>query len=119
VDLVTVPRGLRQLDVLLGRGDGGFALAPPHPLSNASRAPVLVDLNRDGWLDVLVSSPARSVQVLLGEPSGGFSNPVHLTNGGLVLTLGEMDSNGDGAPDVFFADGEVLSVRVGLPPDKC
>ncbi len=120
LDLATAPRGQSQLDVLHGKGDGTFTLAH-RPLGGLSRAPILVDLNRDGRLDVMASYPARNVQLLLGAPSGGFAAPVPVSPGALVLEMGELDANGDGAPDVVLGDFVDKSVTVLLarPPEAC
>ncbi len=120
LDLVAAPRGRRQLDILRGTGAGAFTLTH-WGLSEQSRAPALVDLNRDGRLDVLVTSPTQNVQLLLGAPSGGFASGLSLAPGGIIPHVGELDANGDGTPDVFVNDSfeKTLTVLLGRPPNAC
>lgn len=47
--------------------------AIPHPFSSPGQA--WADIDRDGWLDVVLTNQLRPNRVFLGTPSGEFSSP--------------------------------------------
>jgi hypothetical protein len=61
------------------------------------------DFNRDGRLDLAVSSRDGSITVFAGEGDGSFSRGVILGSGGAALAVD--DFNGDGLADVAAVDG--------------
>jgi hypothetical protein len=75
-----------------------------------------VDLNRDGFLDLAVSSPnGHGFDVFLNTPTnpGTFAAPVFIDTGSYVPSLAFADFNGDGAADVALTASSSAS---GLPP---
>jgi hypothetical protein len=100
-DLVTtsfLPDGTRNVEVLLGNGDGTFQ----NPVSTAPgfgvRYVAAGDFNGDGKADLVVADGLNTVMVLPGNGNGTFGKP-------LVL---KFPSLGGAAPVVvdFFGDGK-------------
>jgi hypothetical protein len=94
--------------------ESNIELDPPEPID---AAPQLVDVNRDGYLDVLVggagrayvsygdgASLARAIPYLLPQ-SSAEGNPEPLP-----MPLAAADVTGDGAVDFVFETGMLLSV---------
>jgi hypothetical protein len=93
--------------VLMGNGDGTFeAVDPLTPTADRSYSGVLLDLDRDGDLDVVVSNDLPDPKVVhLNDGTGRFT---------LGSTFGEpewstryvstADLDGDGLPDVVLAN---------------
>jgi hypothetical protein len=114
--------GAADVAVLLGNGDGTFQTAVKYPAVNGADAVVMGDFNGDGNLDLAVSSNAvgpsgagsGSVTVLLGRGDGTFRNSMVYGAGINPLSLAVGDVNGDGQPDLLFADNQANSVVVLL-----
>ena len=103
LDVVTANRGTTHAaSVLLGNGDGTFALAKTFAVRRSVAGVggvAAADINSDGKLDfVLLSS--GSVWVFLGRGDGTFADPVETPN--LYLTSIQIgDFNRDGKLDIF------------------
>jgi hypothetical protein len=92
--------------VFLGNGDGTFESAKTTPTdANSFTNFALADVNLDGVTDILVGDNF-TVSVLLGKGDGTFriQKPIvlesYLGYSGLVVS----DFDGDGKPDLLFAD---------------
>jgi FG-GAP-like repeat len=106
--------GAGDVAVLLGNGDGTFQTAVKYPAVNGADSVVMGDFNGDGNLDLAVSSnsagangpggSAGAVTVLLGRGDGTFRNSMVYGAGINPLTVAVGDVNGDGQPDLVFAD---------------
>ncbi len=124
-DLVATSSGSRRVAVLLGQGDGRFALSPDGPMQvpEGPHEIALGDLNRDGNVDVaLASHDSYSVVLLLGNGQGGFraapNSPLRMKDGRQPHThgLGITDFNGDGHPDLVTVnsnDDNDVAVALG------
>jgi hypothetical protein len=114
-DLVATSSSDRRVAVLLGQGDGSFAVqsaalvdVPENPHEIA-----LGDLNRDGNLDIaLASHESYNVVMLHGDGRGAFrpaaNSPLAMKDGRQPHThgLGIADFNGDGHPDLVTVNSD-------------
>jgi hypothetical protein len=121
VDVVTTDgtAGEHNVQVWLGDGTGGFALAatpyaPPYP----ARA-VVADGDGDGVPDLLI---VMATTALVEEPlfsrgngDGTFQAPLRIRSGHTALSLAVGDLDGDGSPDVAMAEGTGISLVRGSP----
>ena len=89
--------GIDWLYVLLNDGGGGFTTA--HALSGAGYCPSLaiVDLDRDGKLDVV--GGYGPLYRFMGDGHGGLASSPSVPSGGMFSDLAAGDLNGDGAVD--------------------
>jgi len=105
--------------ILLGNGAGNFAVSgSPIAVGNDAGALTTGDYNKDGHADlsatVLVSN-SRSVSILLGDGSGGFSASTKYPAGGNATSIVAGDFNGDTKPDLVTSNvnGSNISVLLG------
>jgi hypothetical protein len=98
--------------VFFGNGDGSFAA--PVLAGKFDRDYVTVaatDLNRDGLSDMVLSTGGSlaggySVGVVNAEPDRSFAGEMNYTAGTGLSSLAITDLNGDGFPDLLFANGD-------------
>ena len=72
------------VNVLLGDGAGNFVSAGSLNVGSDAVSLTTADFNLDGQIDLatsVVQSPFRSIAILLGNGSGGFSSPTTFTAG--------------------------------------
>jgi hypothetical protein len=116
--------GAGDVAVLLGNGDGTFQTAVKYPVVNGADWVVMGDFNGDGDLDLAVASnsagannssgSAGAVTLLFGRGDGTFRNPMVYGAGSNPLSLAVGDVNGDGQPDLIFADTQANAAVVLL-----
>ncbi|RXH55936.1 EF hand domain/PKD domain protein [Granulicella sibirica] len=116
-DIAVPTQGSETVKILLGNGDGTFALSSS--AASVGKTPFVVvtgDLNNDGRPDLAVANfNSNTVTILLGNGDGTFkaSTPIATGNNPLALSLG--DFNADGKLDLAipnFGDG-TISVLLG------
>jgi hypothetical protein len=117
-DLVTTTQSRLGVVVLLGRGDGTFAVGPDIEVAPAS-AVSAADLNGDGHVDLVAAGD--KLAVLLGKGDGTFAQPVYYSAGaqlndpGLDLYgLHVADLNADSIPDLVAANWVASQLAVLL-----
>jgi hypothetical protein len=101
--------------VLLGNGDGTFQSPHTYAIGDANYL-ALVDLNRDGILDVVVADfNGNTVNVLLGKGDGTFQAVPHYSAANGPQAVAVRDLNGDGIADLVTANtaGNNVSVLLG------
>lgn len=114
--VVTDPDG-GALRVFLGKGDSTFQ--PPTVIQTGGTTPqpvVAVDLNLDGWLDLVTVNVGSTgtVTILLGKGQGQFAAPQQLSVPGTHNDVVAADINGDRLPDLLLPVSNSASVSVLL-----
>lgn len=108
-DLAVADQGFQTpgntLSILLGNGDGTFAVPQTYAVGNLPRSVVVGDFNRDGHLDVVVvNSGSNTVSVLLGNGDGTFGAALSYPVGSSPQSVAVGDFNGDGFLDLAVAN---------------
>lgn len=97
VDLVV--GGSTGVSVSLGDGAGGFA--PLSPVAAGASLDALVDLNGDGFRDIVDADfSSDSVSVRLANGTGAFGAPVAFATAGGPAAAAGANLNGDAYPDL-------------------
>ncbi|MDB5387996.1 MAG: conserved repeat domain, partial [Planctomycetaceae bacterium] len=109
----------RGVAILLGRGDGSFALAGFQPTGQSAVQLAVADFNNDGKLDVAAAiSPAFSgqttVELLLGNGDGTLQSSVPLSDLKNPRTIIAADLNHDGKTDLLYTDVNTSALQVAL-----
>ncbi len=98
---------------LLNDGSGTFTPAPPLQAGAGLRSLVLVDLDRDGHLDIATANTGDdSVSVFLARGDGSWTAPLRVPVGAHPRTVRAADLNGDGRPDLIITNGESNDLSV-------
>jgi hypothetical protein len=98
--------------VLLGNGDGTFQPAVPSPVLSSVGQIAVADFNRDGKLDMAISTGS----LLLGKGDGTFLQPIDLEDSGGGIAVG--DFNHDGRPDLAIGNYDSVDVFLNLSPKR-
>jgi uncharacterized protein (TIGR03437 family) len=119
LDLVTANSGNNTVTVLLGDGSGAFAppAGSPFTVGSSPQSVSAVDINGDGKPDIVTANSGdRTVTVLLGDGSGGFTPAPgsSFAAGAAPICVTSADFNGDGRPDIATANGGSSSVSIFL-----
>ena len=106
--------------VLFGANNGNFTVGPAYDVGFGPNQVEMADLNRDGLLDLAVSS-SRIFQgsVVLGDGMGGFGPRSGFSAGGNPLDIAIADLDADGAPDFVVVNQPSDTVTVYLNTCNC
>lgn len=118
-DLITVVSNDATVSVLLGNGDGSFALPSLYPVADPTFIRTvgiaIADLDGDGIPDLATANredqggfEVGNVSVLLGNADGSFRAPASFPAGPACKTVAIADINGDSIPDLITANDDVL-----------
>jgi FG-GAP-like repeat len=101
LDLAVVNEEDNTVSILLGNGDGSFALAPGSPITVGSGPDAIAvgDLNSDGHLDLAIANTGENtVTILLGNGDGTFtpapSSPITVGSAPIAVAIGDFNSSG-------------------------
>ena len=99
---------------LLGNGDGTFQTGPSTSIQ-PSGAIALVDVNGDGWPDVVATHGGGpiSATLLLGNGDGSFQSEDPLPSGASPAAIATADFFGNGQPGLAFVDNPNYVVLLG------
>jgi hypothetical protein len=115
-DVMVAGYGTSVVDILFGHCPGcnlPLVFAPPvvEPLPAKPNRLTLVDLNRDGVLDLVATTPDGSsggytdmISVMLGVSGGAFAPPVSYAVGSRPMEAVAGDFDGDGKLDLAVTD---------------
>src|SRR5262249_38407033 len=101
-----------KASVFFGHGDGTFDPRTDYAVGAGSNAIVITDLNRDGRVDLALSTTANTVTVLLGTGNGTFDGRRDYGTPPSAFNLAVGDLDGDGAPDLVTANQIAGSVAL-------
>jgi len=111
--------GGSAVSVQLGVGDGTYRQAIDYDTSLGAQETTTVDLNGDGWLDLITlgrapssSDPLTSVGVRLGIGNADFTKELVSKVGQSVSAFATGDLNGDGYPDIVAANGDAPTINL-------
>jgi FG-GAP-like repeat len=98
--------GAGSVTILLGAGDGSFAVGGTVPVGTAPNGIVAADVTGDGRTDLAVANSGSStVSILAGNGAGGFADeagsPIAVSTTPIGLAVTDVDA--DGRPDVAVA----------------
>jgi hypothetical protein len=118
-DLVTANKNSHDVSVFVNNGDGTFADAVSYACNgvgaNGPRHVGLIDLNGDGWTDVVTPNFwADDVSVLLNNGDGTFADAVNYPVGDTPRRVAFADLNSDNWIDMVTADKNSHNVSVLL-----
>jgi hypothetical protein len=104
--------------VYLGKGDGTFQPPVTYTGSHNIQSVVLYDMNHDGHLDMVVSGFGDTVDILLGNADGTFSNAsaggsTYAGVGPTVVAVEDFD--GDGILDIAVGSHNGIGILRGQP----
>jgi len=115
-DLAVASQNPDSGSVLLGRGDGTFALETDLlPVGNYPTSIVAGDFNADGHQDLAVANQlSNDVSVLLGQGDGTFGPQPRLEAGFYPASVAAGDFNADGYQDLVTANAASHDVSLLL-----
>jgi FG-GAP-like repeat/FG-GAP repeat len=112
LDLVATNQFPPSISLLVGNGDGTFASHVDYAVPAAGGVR-LVDLNGDGFDDVVVASGSAGLTVLMANGDGTLADGVGYAPGLSPTGWGMGDVNGDGHVDVVVSTSSGVSVLAG------
>lgn len=91
------------LSVLLGNGDGTFAPAVQYTITNSYAHVRTADFNKDGFIDIALYFYHDTLEILLNDGSGNFSNRSIIATGLMYQEgLNIYDIDADGNDDIIL-----------------
>lgn len=114
-DVVTTTNGgggSPSMNIYVSNGDGTFTSGVQFAVPFYS-AVYVADVNRDGKLDLVVTSFAEPLEVFLGKGDGTFQKPISGPTASYSSKLVFGDFNGDGKPDIAVGTYDGMAFLAG------
>ncbi|HEY5955445.1 MAG TPA: VCBS repeat-containing protein, partial [Polyangiaceae bacterium] len=104
MDLVLTSADSKLGMVLLGQGDGKFALGPKFTVNASMTDMIVTDLDSDGTVDLAVATPSPVAEVARGNGDGSFGAFSRFSVSNDTRAIAAADFNEDGVPDLVAGD---------------
>lgn len=115
LDFVATPQSASTSLLVLLKSNQATGMFQSYPIGNLPTPAVVVDIDRDGYVDILSSdSVAGQVVVLRNDGKGFFPTVERYNSGAGAGPVAFADVNGDGYPDVAVANENVKTVSLFL-----
>src|SRR5262249_15053312 len=112
-DLAITKAGAKKLQVLIGKGAGGFGAPMESLLGVDPRGLVNADFNKDGKPDIATANlDSGSVSILLGRGDGTFEAPKNISLGASAASIVAGDFDGDGNIDIATGNVSPSSISI-------
>ena len=99
----------RTIVIYFGDGRGGLARGFEFAFSTQHRGLAAADMNRDGFLDLIVPAE-EGVAIVLGNRNGTFRVPPRVPGLAESRVVGAADFDGNGIDELLLTDDQTLSV---------
>ena len=101
----TYSPGLGRVQILRGLGSGTFSTAISHSVGDRPRRVLAVDLNGDGWIDVVTpNGNSGDASILLATGGGEFEEELRYVSGPSPRDVAAGDLDGDGDLDLVVTN---------------
>jgi hypothetical protein len=109
------PPAIGSIAILLGQGDGAFAVASSLAVGSGPAAVAVGDFNHDGFQDLaVVNQNSNTVAILLGQGNGAFELTHNFLVGVNPRAVVVADFNADGQLDLAVANSASNTVSIWL-----
>ncbi len=95
----------QETSLLLGRGDGSFQSRIPFPEGQIRGNFHFIDVNSDGWVDLLSRDAANSLSILPGRGDGTFESLPQSWTSSPFSHIRDADFDADGSLDLLLVHG--------------
>ena len=112
-DLASANYDTDDISVLLGQGDGTFAVHQRFPVGDQPASLISADFDGDGVADVAAAIFPSDVSILLGNGDGSFATQ-KLDVGTWPTSVTIADINGDNIPDLAAANSHTFDNTVSV-----
>jgi hypothetical protein len=103
-DLLVLVQGLPEVNVLFGRGDGTIEEVVSVGFDISADRILPLDLNGDGWLDLVATDGLNRVWSKLNMGGRQFGSQAYVNAGPGALHMAAADLDGDGDDDLVVAN---------------
>jgi hypothetical protein len=119
LDVAVTDYGSAEISVLRGKGDGTLAAQTVTPTNSIYPGGlIMLDVDRDGHVDLITGNGDGTATVLYGHGDGTFDPGHGFVAGTNTTSLAAADFNSDGIPDLALADfqGDQVVLLFGTCP---
>jgi hypothetical protein len=117
LDMLATTQNDSQIYVWFGAGNGTFVVSGGLATDTTPMGVVAVDLDANGWADLLSANYVGTITVYLADGVGGLKRLDDVAAGGALWSITSGDFNSDGLVDVAVAD-ELNAVHILIGDGK-